>query len=325
MNKKIITITIVFALILTSLTFFACGSGEDCNTSFTAQDIINTVKTGVVEVQIVGSRGSGVVVDKIDGNTIILTNLHVIRSSPIAAVPQTVQVRHYNSNIFVSASVIGYAADYDLAVLSTALISQVSHIFDFNMRPYQTQSVFSLGYITGIGTTAQIGTLITADGIMAAREINIRSGDNSYFAIATTAAFRAGMSGGALIDRQGRLLGIGTWGYMSDGIVHPFGLSYSIPGEVAAAVVDRVVERNTEGGQFIVPNSPRGLSMGFSIQMDGSVVLTVAGRPNYVIRSLPSGFYLGADRIERINGREIESMSMALSEIIRALNDVRFE
>ncbi|MCL2555977.1 MAG: serine protease [Firmicutes bacterium] len=320
---KIKAILTVLLLLIISLNFFGCNDKNHppiCCTTPPPPSIsqtISTVKYGVVEVAIAGSRGSGVIIDKVDGSLKILTNLHIIRS--FNTTPSNVQIRFYTSSNFVYAPVIGYALNYDLAVISAPYIPSNYHIFEFNYEIYQTQKVFALGYLVSLGTNTPIGTFTVLDGLISATETNFLALNRNFYAISSTAPIRGGISGGALIDIYGRLVGIPSWGYIHNGVVMPFGISYNIPALIASAIFDRVI---------ISDQQMAHLNLGFFINNDGRVHLILTNFSNVYIRQYVNGFYKYNQgvrtRIEKVNGYQIESMSMLLAQIIRTLNNIRF-
>jgi|GEM_PF-3538038 len=323
-KRILVAIVLCFALVLSSALFFACDDNNclpPCDTPLVPPPIaqtIETVKHGVVEVLTPSGRGSGTIIDKIDGNLKILTNLHTIR--PALVTPPTVQIRFYQEHSFVTAFVIGYAPNYDLAVISSQHIPERFHIFEFNYYHYQAQQIFALGYLTGIGTTSPLGTFSVLDGIIVAEEINFLASNQNFFAIPATASIRGGISGGALIDAFGRLVGVPTWGYIHGGHVMPFGISYSIPSVIASAIADRIMASTQDMAR---------IAIGFFINLDGRISLNFGGAGNAYIRVRYGYFYKHTPvyeyvRIHTINGYSISSVRFLLAQIIRTMSDTRF-
>lgn len=148
----------------------------------------------------VGAQGSGVVV-RSDG--IVLTNAHVIEGA------SRIEITTADGDQTLDATVVGTDAAHDLAVLKvdsdelTAISVGSSDALELG------DSVVALGFPLGLGPTATQGivsgldrTIQVSDGPFDARELT--------GLLQTDAAINPGNSGGALVDANGRLVGINT-------------------------------------------------------------------------------------------------------------------
>ncbi|MBV1906753.1 MAG: trypsin-like peptidase domain-containing protein [Pseudomonadales bacterium] len=168
------------------------------------------------------SLGSGVVVSK---NGYILTNNHVIKGA------SEIQVDFPNSTTSYTATVIGADIETDLAVIKVHSDALTAIKIGSSEQARVGDPVLAIGNPFGIGQTVSMG-IISAKG---------RTGvTNSLYTdfLQTDAAINPGNSGGALIDAQGRLLGINSLIYSRTGIQ---GISFAIPVEIALEIVRQIV------------------------------------------------------------------------------------
>jgi putative serine protease PepD len=168
-----------------------------------AMDSIVSVKTlsyGGPFGQQVSGQGSGVVI-RDDG--IILTNAHVIEGA------SDIQVTSAGGGETSAATVIGSDAAHDIAILKVAASGLNAIPLGSSQDLKLGDEVVALGYPLGLGTTA-------TRGIVSGLDRTITVGDGPYGAnelsglLQTDAAINPGNSGGALLDSNGRLVGINT-------------------------------------------------------------------------------------------------------------------
>ncbi|MBI5833150.1 MAG: trypsin-like peptidase domain-containing protein [Armatimonadetes bacterium] len=234
------------------------------------------------------SLGSGVIVDP-DG--IVVTNNHNIAASGADQVE--VQVSLANGRDF-PAKVIGADPDSDIAVLK----------IDAKNLPFvawgQSTQLRVGDWVVAIGNPYGLSQTVTAGIVSAKGRRDLGVSQFEEF-IQTDAAINPGNSGGALLDVDGRLVGINTAIFTESGGYQ--GLGFAIPAEVAQAnaeqilrtgkvvrgwigVVSRQLTRNiatqlglatTEGALLIqfYQNQP---AAGAGLQR-GDVVTAVEGKP----------------------------------------------
>ncbi len=188
------------------------------------------------------SLGSGVIV-RSDGY--ILTNAHVIADADEILVS-------FSDGQTTSAQLIGKDPETDLAVIRANATG---------LSPIQMGSsddarvgdiVLAIGNPFGIGQTVSLG-IVSAKG-----RYGICSSPYEDF-LQTDAAINPGNSGGALIDLQGRLLGINSFFYSQTGGSQ--GLGFAMPVELAFSVLDEIIAdgRVTRGWLGISINRPGSL------------------------------------------------------------------
>ena len=169
-----------------------------------------------------GSLGSGVIV-RADGY--LLTNYHVVESADSIRVA-------LSDGREADARVVGADPETDLAVLKIALPKLQAIQFDEADSLRVGDIVLAIGNPFGVGQTTTLG-IVSALG-------RNRLGINIYENfIQTDAAINPGNSGGALVDAQGRLVGINTAIYSETG--GSLGIGFAIPARSAATILDEIV------------------------------------------------------------------------------------
>jgi len=169
------------------------------------------------------SLGSGVI---IDSRGFILTNLHVV-DTLFDAFDATVTL---NSGRRTPATVIAWDESNDLAVLHV-------NLDDLAPIPLGDESglavgnlVFSIGYPHNIGQSVSRGI------------VSSLSHDNDFAVsmIQTDAAINPGSSGGALIDGEGRLVGVNSSILSESG--HFEGIGFATPARLAVDAAQELIE-----------------------------------------------------------------------------------
>lgn len=169
------------------------------------------------------SLGSGVIVSA-DG--LILTNHHVVESSDEIEVLLADGRR-------AKAKLVGTDPETDLAVLKVALRSLPIVAFGDDTQAQIGDVVLAIGNPFGVGQTVTMG-IVSALG---RNQLGINTFENF---IQTDAAINPGNSGGALVDTQGRLLGINTAIYSRNG--GSMGIGFAIPVSTVRAVMEQIVK-----------------------------------------------------------------------------------
>ncbi len=168
------------------------------------------------------SLGSGVIVGA-DG--LVLTNHHVVESADEIEVLLSDGRR-------TRAKVVGSDPETDIAVLRTELSNLPAVTFGDADKARIGDVVLAIGNPFGVGQTVTMG-IVSALG---RTQLGINTFENF---IQTDAAINPGNSGGALVDAQGRLLGINTAIYSRTG--GSLGIGFAIPVSTARQVMDQIV------------------------------------------------------------------------------------
>jgi len=200
------------------------------------------------ERQVQNSLGSGVIVRE-DGY--VLTNKHVVDEA------DEILVMFANSQT-TTAQVIGTDPHTDLAVIKVAATG-------LPVIPQLEGEIPRVGDIAlAIGNPFGLGHSVSQGIISAFSRTMITNSPYDDF-VQTDAAISPGNSGGALVDYQGRLLGINTLIYSQSGGAE--GIGFAIPADIALSVMEQIVQhgRVIRGWLGIsltpqpLPNGPLGL------------------------------------------------------------------
>ena len=152
-------------------------------------------------------HGSGVVVDKAR----VITNWHVVESTDSISIS-------FNTFETSSACILRRDESLDLALLQTENTTVKPIEFSNSSKVEVSQPVYAIGHPLGLRNTV-------TSGIISFPERYSRFLLNSF--IQTDCAINPGSSGGALVDKNGELLGITTSFVSNNGGFS--GYSFSVP------------------------------------------------------------------------------------------------
>jgi S1-C subfamily serine protease len=179
--------------------------------------------------------GSGVIYTS-DGY--IITNNHVIDFA------DEFEVTTYNNEKY-QAKLIGKYEDGDLAVLKI----EANNLY--TLKPANSDETKVGQWVLAVGNPMNLTSTVTA-GIISAkgRDINIIQGKAPIESfIQTDAAVNPGNSGGALVDTNGRLIGINTAIATKTGLFE--GYSFAIPVNLVTRIVDDLIKNGTYERGFL--------------------------------------------------------------------------
>lgn len=220
------------------------------NYSGTAIDVASKVQPSIVGIQIEYSvtslmfggyssnataSGSGIIISE-DGY--ILTNNHVVSSSSNSSYyqmseAQKITVKLYNSEQTYEAKIIGSDSQTDLAIIKIEASNlKAAELGDSN-------SVKVGEFAMAIGNPLGLDSSVTC-GIVSAinREVTDEDG-NKYIAIQTDAAINSGNSGGALVNSEGKVIGINTLKLSGSGVE---GIGFAIPISSTLDVTNQLIQ-----------------------------------------------------------------------------------
>lgn len=175
----------------------------------------------------VASSGSGVILTQ-DGY--IVTNFHVVKNAT------SIEVITNNNKQSYKAKVIGTDPSTDLALLKIDA-NNLPHMVLGNSDQLQVGE-----WVLAVGNPFNLTSTVTA-GIVSAKGRNINIVNNQFpieSFIQTDAAINPGNSGGALVDLEGRLVGINTAIASNTGSYNGYG--FAIPVNIVAKIVKDLVE-----------------------------------------------------------------------------------
>ena len=240
---------------VTSSSYFGYGQSYEANTS-----------------------GTGIIVGKSDTELLVLTNAHVIES-----------VNNLNCTFAdgesVSATVKGSKADKDVAVVAVKLN-------DMKSSTLSSIAIAELGDsddvvvgqdVVAIGNALGEGQSVT-NGIISALDRSITVNNVTFEGLfMTNAAINSGNSGGALLNSDGKVIGINFAKTSEDGVE---GMAYSIPISNVRELIDSLMNRQT---RTKVSSSEQGY-LGIAAIDITSTMASYYGYPQGIqIRTVESG------------------------------------
>jgi Do/DeqQ family serine protease len=178
------------------------------------------------------SLGSGVIVGA-DG--IIVTNNHVVENGQEFRVV-------LNDRREFPAELVMKDARTDLAVLRIDAGGQAMPVVPFA----DTRNLQVGDLVLAIGNPFGVGQTVTSGIVSALARTDVGASDIGSF-IQTDASINPGNSGGALVDMQGRLVGVNSMIFSRGGGSN--GIGFAIPAEMVKRVVDAAVR----GGTLVRP------------------------------------------------------------------------
>lgn len=228
--------------------------------------------------------GSGVIYSR-DGY--IITNNHVVDFADI------VEVTLYDNRTF-QAEVVGTDKTTDLAVLKIEADALPT-------LPNANSDEAEVGeWVLAVGNPFDLTSTVTAGIISAkARDINILQGKKSIESfIQTDAAVNPGNSGGALVDAEGRLLGINSAIATQTGSFA--GYSFAIPIEIVTKVIDDLIQygetqRGLIGIDITDLDSEQAEELGLDINQGVVIVGVIDGTAGQFAGLLPDDVITKAD------------------------------
>ena len=210
------------------------------STGMNAKAVSSLVTPSVVSISVTSTTGSGTgsgSIYKSNASTsYIITNNHVIES---AVTSGTIKVEFTNGDQ-VAATIVGRDPMYDLAVLSVKTGNLPAIAVGDSSKVSVGDPVLAIGSPLGLASTV-------TSGIVSALNRPVTTGDEvsqSYVnAIQTDAAINPGNSGGALVDSQGRIIGVNSAiATLSSGSTSgSIGLGFSIPINEAKRVIEEII------------------------------------------------------------------------------------
>lgn len=232
--------------------------------------------------------GSGVIVTE-DGY--ILTNNHVVEGADEITVILNPDGKEY------PARVVGRDPKSEVAVLKIEATGLPAIRFGNSDKVQVGDVVLAIGNPFGVGQTVTMG-IVGATGRALGRSMGL---DYQDF-IQTDAAINPGNSGGALVDAQGRLIGINTAILSRDGGNN--GVGFAIPTQYAKSVMESLIEHGRVIRGFLgvkIQDLNPGLAGEFGLkQAEGALIADVSAKSPAEKAGLKPG-----DVITQFDGRSV--------------------
>lgn len=234
------------------------------------------------------SLGSGVV---IDASGIVITNHHVIQGADDIKVAFS-DGREYASRILLQDESV------DLAIL------QIEGGAGFAALEFANSDNLEVGdLVLAIGNPFGVGQTVTSGIISALARNHVGVSDFGFF-IQTDAAINPGNSGGALVDMNGKLIGINTAIFSRSGGSN--GIGFAIPANMVRAVTSAALGGNDRfvrpfiGASFDPVTSDIAEALGLSVAKGALVSAIVPDGP-----AERAGLKVG-DLVFGFNGQSVE-------------------
>lgn len=217
------------------------GAGSGMSVKTVAAAATPSVVSIDVTTSTGGDTGSGSIIRTNASSSYIITNNHVVDAAVGGA--GTISVE-FNNGDTIAATIVGRDTIYDLAVLKV----QKGNL---PVIAFGDSSKLSIGDpVVAIGSPLGLASTVTS-GIVSALNRPVTTGNagsESYIdAIQTDAAINPGNSGGALLDSQGRIVGVNSAiASLSSGSTSgSIGLGFSIPINEAKRVANEIIDTGT--------------------------------------------------------------------------------
>ena len=210
------------------------------NNSINAKTISALVTPSVVSISVKtaagGGTGSGSIYKSNSTSSYIITNNHVVED---AATSGTIKVEFADGSE-IAATIVGRDRMYDIAVLQVRKGNLPAIALGDSSKISVGEEVLAIGSPLGLANTVTQGIISALN-----RPVTAGTTDSTSYvnAIQTDAAINPGNSGGALVDAQGRIIGVNSAiaTLTSGGVSGSIGLGFSIPINEAKRVVDEII------------------------------------------------------------------------------------
>ena len=189
------------------------------------------------------ATGSGIIISE-DGY--ILTNNHVVDSSSstssysyydlsdATSVKVKLNSSTYGDDAIYDAKIVGKDSQTDLAVLKIDKTGLNAAEFADSDQAVVGEFAMAVGSPLGLDTTV-------TTGIISAVNREVTSDGNKYVCIKTDAAINSGNSGGALVNSDGKVIGVNTLKLSGTGVE---GIGFAIPINSTLNIIDELIEHN---------------------------------------------------------------------------------
>ena len=231
------------------------AQGMFLSSSNSVIDIIKQIKDTVVNITVTtrstnffnqvfesSGSGSGIIYSQDDTKVYIVTNNHVIDDASNVTISITGEEQ-------VSANLVGKDAQSDLAVISVLKTDlTAAGINSVNTAVFSDSDQVDVGeYVLAIGNALGQGKTVT-QGIISAQNKEINIDGKKFTVLQTDAAINPGNSGGALVNSEGKVLGINTAKLASSDIE---GTGYAIPASVVKDIVPQLIKNGTVARPYL--------------------------------------------------------------------------
>lgn len=215
----------------------AAGSGENVDQPSSradSTDWLERVQLATVTILTDQGQGSGFFIRTASGDTLVVTNHHVVEEGTV------VQVR-FNDGTLREVSQAATYPQYDLAFLAVDGLERPPAVLSLRSElPRLTEKVFAYGAPLGFSGTVTEGIV---SGVRTTAELVRTLGDletpyDQFRWIQTSAPISPGNSGGPLVDDQGRVVGVNTLSLPAT--IRAQNLNFAVSAEQVIALLPQV-------------------------------------------------------------------------------------
>lgn len=248
--------------------------------------------------------GSGIIVGKSDTELLIVTNNHVVEDTT------SLTVEFVDGSVIDSAYVKGTNSSKDVAIVAIKLDDLDDGTIDaIKLAVMGDSDNLQVGDgVVAIGNALGYGQSVTSGVISALnRTITLDYGDLTV--IQTDASINGGNSGGALVNRQGEVIGINVAKASQSGTSSASveGMGYAIPISQVKDIINDLMNKETKTPVAEDDRGYVGITKGTYVEVDESTSQ---------MYNIPEGIYL-----REINeGTPLDKAGMAKGDVITAVN-----
>lgn len=272
--------------------------------TFSVKAIAAAATPSVVSIYVTtasgNGTGSGSIIRTDATSSYILTNNHVVSG---AASGRSINVE-FNNGDTMAATVVGQDPIYDLAVLKVAQGNLPVIAFGDSSKLAIGDPVVAIGSPLGLASTVTSGIISALNRAIIAGA----TGSETYTnAIQTDAAINPGNSGGALLDGNGRMIGVNSAiaTLSSGGASGSIGLGFSIPINEAKRIANELITTGASTRPLI------GVSFDSAYQGIGALISAITPGGGAEKAGIPVGAV-----IRSINGLRVADSTSAIARIL---------
>ena len=251
------------------------------------------------------ATGSGIIISE-DGY--IVTNNHVVDTSSSNSYSYydiseatSVKVKLYGSDETYDAKIVGKDSQTDLAVLKIDKTDLTAAEFADSDQAVVGEFVMAVGSPLGLDTTV-------TTGIISAVNREVESEGTKYVCIQTDAAINSGNSGGALVNSDGKVIGINTLKLSGSGVE---GIGFAIPINSTLDVISQLKDHNKVLRPYI---GISGIDLDDSTAKRYNLALGVYVKTVQIFSPAEKAGLKSGDVIIQADGKDIKTMD-ELNEI----------
>ena len=230
-NKNIILISLMFNLILSCFIIYFIFFRLD------EDDIFNKTKGSIVELKCVSLFGESYSTAICYSENKLITNAHCVTYQYFNqdTIFDQYFMRIHGDSEYLEINLETYSLEEDLAILT---------FDDDEIKPIPIISSINIGYgdkVFAVGNAFNYGLSITC-GNISIPLLKVSYDNKSRLVIQCDLVINEGNSGGALIDSQGRMIGMTTFRLKDDMGNVNYGISYCIPSDIILSYIQNYDE-----------------------------------------------------------------------------------